>query len=602
MAVQKSKRFFQSIRGRFIVFFLIGTLMTLSFVAVISYQTINHTVSNNNTKIASAEFAQISGNITHLYQNIDRQIVDLANSSCITTLVAHDRHTPLTIAYALQDLKSVSSQLISNFPYVQSVVLLYDDGSHIVATQDSFRLSFSEDAKNATSEAVWSVLPTIWFQTTIRGGVTSKDFPEYIHTPSTNLLSFMRKIKHGTLIVNVKEEYVEKLYAGITENTSYNIRILDSNGKIISSLNKKELGNLYAYFDEMSSYRTENASVNSFSVEGYQILWRYMDNYSLFVTNEIYLVEYMKSVNYIRNMVVLMFVIGMALTCSAFFLWIRKVFSPMKQLECSMAKAGLGDYHRIDILPSQYDEISMIVRNYNLMLDQLAALDRSKRTAEEQYRTSELKALRSQLNPHFLYNTLNVLKWMAIEHNEPQIADGISSLGTIIAPLYKTDLPEHSILEELKLLNKYVSIMNLRFGGKVTMTTAIPPSLEYALLPRFCMQPIIENSFIHGFAAQGYHGNILISAVEDAANDVWITITDNGIGLAPERIEKINQRLFTLDVLESVGLYNTCARLRLRYGTKYGLTLFSNANGQGLCVKLHLPLQTRNVQRSASAF
>lgn len=593
MSAPNVRHFFQSIRGRLTAFFLVGILSTLIIVAVLSYQIINSTVSENNGHTTAAEFSQISGNLSNLYRNIDQQMVQLIGGDYFVKLTNHEKYSDLAVTNALRDLGSSVFQLTSYFPYVHSVAVLYDDGSNIVASPRSFRYSFAEDAKSDTSQKVWDTLADVKNHTSIRGSFTTEDYPNYIDAPSTRLLSFMRRLSRCVLIVNVREDYVEDLYAGITEIESYHICLLNTDGEILSSLQKDELGTQYADFDRISEI-SGDAEVSSFSTRTHQILWHVMEDCGLIVTNRIDLSSYKQSVGRVRNMVVLMFSIGMMLTCGAFFLWIRKIFAPMAQLERSMSEAGRGNYQKVDVSPAYHDEISLLIRNYDLMLDQLAVLDRSKRQAEEQYRDSELKALRSQLNPHFLYNTLNVLKWMAIERNEPQIAEGLTSLGTIIAPLYKTDSPEHTLREERSLLDKYVSIMNLRFGGKVTIQSDIPPALEDAMLPRFCLQPIVENSYIHGFSTLEYQGVIRISASQSPDGTLTLRISDNGVGLSDGEIGQLNLSLTSAVEKKSVGLYNTCARLQLRYGSDYRLRA-SAAEGGGLCITLRLPLHFRKL-------
>jgi two-component system LytT family sensor kinase len=200
---------------------------------------------------------------------------------------------------------------------------------------------------------------------------------------------------------------------------------------------------------------------------------------------------------------------------------------------------------------------------------------------------AQLRALRAQLNPHFLFNTLNAATTLL--HRDPEGADAmLTRLGELLRLTLRAD-PEHEtpLHEEMALLQRYLDIMRIRFSDRVTVTSTVHPDVANALVPSFILQPIVENAFEHGVARLQRPGVIEIEAAADG-DSVLLTVRDNGLGPSLSA------------GASGVGLANTRRRLAELYGDRASLQLLS-APDAGTTVEVRLPLRVEAVPLLASA-
>lgn len=207
-----------------------------------------------------------------------------------------------------------------------------------------------------------------------------------------------------------------------------------------------------------------------------------------------------------------------------------------------------------------------------------------------QKQEAELAYLRSQIDPHFLYNTLEVVRKMALEKNAPEIAQMSVDMGNIfrygtkgsyIVPLEK----------EISIIKSYIRIQQLRFDGKIEVFYFIEEDVLSLTVIKMLLQPIVENAVFHGLEPKSDKGNLYIGARCEGKNLI-ITITDDGVGIPQKKLEEIQRDLKSehVDTSKHVGILNTNARIRLQYGIEYGMRLDSCV-GDGTTVTMILPVQ-----------
>ena len=212
---------------------------------------------------------------------------------------------------------------------------------------------------------------------------------------------------------------------------------------------------------------------------------------------------------------------------------------------------------------------------------------------------AELNALKSQIYPHFLYNTLEVIRMTAVGRNDPMVADMIEALSDQIRYVIGTVNDLVPLGREVDILTKYIYLLNCRFSNKVTFSYDCA-HLENILIPKLILQPIVENSFIHGIKPMDGPGHIQLMA-ERLDNTVTLTVMDNGVGMDEDALNK----LYTLLDSDqpghkenyewaSIGLKNVHDRLRYLYGSDYGITLYSTP-GVGTVVKATIPADLQNL-------
>ena len=270
----------------------------------------------------------------------------------------------------------------------------------------------------------------------------------------------------------------------------------------------------------------------------------------------------------------------------------RTVNAPVRQLQSRIKRIEEGDFSR-DLSTEWEHELGDIGKTINDLSENVLLLMNQKIEDERQKKDYEYKMLQSQINPHFLYNTLNSIKWMATIQNSPGIAEMTTSLSRLLKDISKGTTNLVSIKHELSLINDYFIIQQYRYGGAITLAIDIDDeSLTSCQILKFTMQPIVENSIFHGIEPKGTTGTITIHIYQDTAQDIHIDITDDGIGMEPELaaslLEKESPAASSL--FKEIGISNVHKRLQYEFGNKYGLSIVSE-QGKYTTISILLPFR-----------
>lgn len=260
----------------------------------------------------------------------------------------------------------------------------------------------------------------------------------------------------------------------------------------------------------------------------------------------------------------------------------RQLFEPIRELNAAMGAVEEGRLDtRLEVRST--DEMGQLAGRFNRMAERLRAhLDESVRRRQE-LSDAQIRMMQAQLNPHFLYNTLDTVKWMGKINKVPEVATVAADLADILRSSISGD-EFVTLSQELTTLNRYVEIQSIRFPGKFTLVTDVDEAALDVLVPKLMLQPIVENSIIHGFAESG--GTINVTARLDAG-ELEVTVRDDGCGMSDKSIRRFRDPGAD-EKGHHLGLRNVDAILRLHYGEGHGLR-FLPTEGRGTCVSMNLP-------------
>ncbi len=202
-------------------------------------------------------------------------------------------------------------------------------------------------------------------------------------------------------------------------------------------------------------------------------------------------------------------------------------------------------------------------------------------------------ALKAQINPHFLFNTLNAIRWKASINQDQEVADILMNLGVLLSETYKNDEELETLRDAVHTLEAYSRIMQVRFGNQVEFFFIIPEELEEYLIPRFCLQPLVENSFIHGIS-HAENGVIALRGELDG-EDLELTLIDNGSGLQGKVLDLSGETGSSKHGITGIGLSNIHKRIRMIYGEEYGLAVDMQAE-LGFKITLRIPAVRRGTE------
>lgn len=259
----------------------------------------------------------------------------------------------------------------------------------------------------------------------------------------------------------------------------------------------------------------------------------------------------------------------------------------IKELQGAMERFGEGDFNVICAVHSD-DEVGQLSQHFNMMVYNINDLIDRVYNETMLRQEAELKSLRMQINPHFLYNTLDMMSWISRNRGVPEVGEVAVSLGNILR--YTINGSDFATIgEELEHIRNYFMIQHCRYGDRIHFNIDVPREVLDIQIPKLLIQPLIENAVVHGVENLEADGVVTLKADLDRQN-LYISVIDNGVGMSQEKIDAIlnDDNGIPLEVRESIGLKNVNRRLKIRYGEFHGLRMRS-VLGKGTEVKMCIP-------------
>lgn len=239
--------------------------------------------------------------------------------------------------------------------------------------------------------------------------------------------------------------------------------------------------------------------------------------------------------------------------------------------------------------PEAHDEIGDLIDTYNYMTRKMDELMKKQAKSAEDLRIAEFNSLQAQINPHFLYNTMDMINWMALQGQTEEISHAVQSLSRFYKLTLSRKKGISTIARELEHVTIYVQLQNMRYHDSIELITDIPDELSEYQIPKLTLQPVVENSILHGILEkESKSGTIVITGWMEN-EDIVLLISDDGVGISPEILSTIlsgsgnSQSGGT-----NIAVYNTHRRLQILYGKDYGLTYSSNPR-KGTEVEIRFP-------------
>lgn len=259
----------------------------------------------------------------------------------------------------------------------------------------------------------------------------------------------------------------------------------------------------------------------------------------------------------------------------------RHITRPVSRLDKAIAKVKDGDLS-IQVKVKTSDELGRLTESFNQMVKDLKRYLEDRVQRQKDLNETTLRLYQTQLNPHFLYNTLDTIKWSAKIHQIPEIAVLAENLAVILRKSISSK-PFIQLREELDTIESYIKIQKIRFAGRFLYETEVPDMLEDCVIPKMILQPLVENAIIHGLdgCANGYI--CIYAAQKDGI--LRISVTDDGCGMGQEMLDWMNSpNPAKRD--GHLGLYNVIQILKLYYGEEYGIQAESDTSGTTVTIRL----------------
>ena len=274
----------------------------------------------------------------------------------------------------------------------------------------------------------------------------------------------------------------------------------------------------------------------------------------------------------------------------------KGITRPIQVLRSSMAKVQEGKFQVVNTGVDSKNEIGSLTRTFNDMTEKIQELMQQNIEEQKAKRKSELKALQSQINPHFLYNTLDSIIWMAEGNKNEEVVLMTASLAKLLRQNISNGEEQISIFQEVEYCKNYLTIQKMRYKDKLEYEIDVQPEIKNEKIIKLMLQPLIENAIYHGIKYKETKGLLVLKGYEENGNIVF-QIRDNGVGMTPEVLQHIFERHTVNYRSNGVGVYNVQKRIKLTYGPQYGIT-YESVVGEGTVATIVIPKERRTAYES----
>jgi two-component system sensor histidine kinase YesM len=523
--------------------FAVVALFPLLLFGVSLIQTMETKINSDYEKRVTEQAEQIDAGVLHLFKNFEETVESInANSKIVGQINEEDSWSKSKIY--LQFYREVSGLR----EYAQ--VDLYDKTGKCIYTT-------AQGNAGTDLPVYWGILKAVEESeenlVLRRAEPNDKDILMY----AAGKLLGKENTLEGYIVIGMRAENFEKLLYD-NGNSKAEVAFLDTYWRMIF-----ESGNLQT--DKIREELMKGHKLLGVYRAG-ELLIEPLGNTGLYTVMACPSVFSTEVLNSMYSVLTVMLIISILLCVGVASHVGRNMTRPVERMNTAMRTLQEGDL-TVRIASDREDELGQMSRNFNIMANELEQNVQEKIEKQKELNASHIAMMQAQLNPHFLYNTLDTMKWVAKANHIPEIATMAAGLAKIL----RTSISKRQFIylkEELELVNCYVDIQKIRFNDKFSYTVDLQEGLEECVIPKLIIQPIVENSVLHGLK-ESEEGNILvrITGQEDV---LCIEVTDDGCGAPEERIDAINHRRQE-QLVGHIGVSNVDTIIRLTYGEEYGI-------------------------------
>lgn len=371
----------------------------------------------------------------------------------------------------------------------------------------------------------------------------------------------------GLLVIKVDLEPMQKDFQSLSSSLFENVLLVEEGGNVVFSSDGSTRN-----FDNL---KEEKAMVFYENESNERIIsYRRIDHPEWTIVTTISKKVLMADIHQFTAYTFIIFIpLGIILSLFTIFEGMHMVEAIHKIVE-GMKKVSKGE-KRVNIQVDRYDEIGFLADSFNDMTSEIENLVHTIYKEQLTRKEVEIKALQAQINPHFLFNTLETINWHAQLKGAPEISNMVTALSSIMEANIGRDNKLITFREELKYIENYISIMTYRYEGRLHFEKMIDPSILNIRIPRLILQPIVENAIIHGIGQTTEIGKIVVTA-KLSEGHILIEVSDNGKGMTKQQLNDLRKCFaYGNDESKSIGLENVNKRLKLFYGDAYGIEIMS---------------------------
>lgn len=579
-----------SLRYKLLLVFLCLGLLPVLIVGGVSFFQSNKSIFQNTVIYSSSVINQVAGNFDRWLSEYNYTTMEMINSENFQNGVQNDEDDFLIDQY----YKLKLTFYVVNRPEIKDISV-YRSNDQLDSLKSTLLVQSLRTTMLKGSEAVGRELydrvmkasgETVWLNGKVYRS-NEKTFDNNI-TMVRKILGFKSGKELGIFIMHLDAKRIEDIYNDVNLAENGFILIVDSSGKVVSSSGNERNGSSVDALLLNGVSQQPSGSFICKTAEGEMLVnyatsevtgWKVV---SLVPTGSL-----MKNIYIATGITILIAFIILICILVLSFVASNLIFRPIKLLKTQMKRVEMGDLD-ITVQPISRDEIGELTQGFRNMVNEVRKLMQAQKEEHSKLKAAELLALQSQINPHFLYNTIDVALWYAKEIQSQEIQNILLSLANFYRISLSSGNNLISISNELAHVRSYIEIESVRFEGKFEVEYDIDEEILPYSIVKITLQPLVENAIKHGIRKRPGKGKIIISGRREGRK-IILRIADDGVGMTETQIHDImNKQVGGGEAARGYGIGNVNDRLVLQYGEEYGLK-YTSEKGYGTTVEIVVP-------------
>lgn len=593
-----------SIKNKILIFFIAIIIFISTILGLYSYMISSKSLKDEVTSINVKDIKQISSSINFLQQDV----IDLSTFICLNPLVQSFTKSTDTSTeyknftkYGLEPLNI----LLASKDYISFMSIYGNEGSKYYLSKDGSNGAYSYEKIKESS--IYSKVKELkgaplWINLSDENNVFIADNKNPKIAMVRSIIDTNTLEESGLMLICINTSFIQNLYSTGFNTKDSGIFLLDDNNKVITQSDTEDILNDGENIKIITPYVNDIDNHNTIWIKGK----KYLTTFSKISKSDWTIVSMTKESTLFHNLKsIMVMTLGVIISCFLISFLISiflssKVTQPINQLLSSMKKVKEGNF-REKVNFKYTDELGMLVYEYNDMVDNIKTLIDKVYKLQLKEKEAELKALQAQINPHFLYNTLDMIFWKAEKSNQQEISDMIYALSHLFRITLSKGNEFIPVKSEKDFIEYYLLLQSKRYRDKLIYDIDINDEISTYFIPKLIIQPFVENSIIHGTETDNDLSIIKITGYL-SGNYLNFTIEDNGKGIDEKTINtlinsSINQEKNNTNFQKGYAIGNVNQRLSLYYNDDYKLNIVSCING-GTKVILSIPISPHKIDHN----
>ncbi|SCX81726.1 cache domain-containing sensor histidine kinase [Alkaliphilus peptidifermentans] len=562
---------------KLLIFFIIVGFIPLFIIGTFLYGFSSRELRNMIYEQTNSYVMQVHDNIDELLKDNERSIEALYEDEQIRQVLLGK----LSKEEAYHDIYEKIYFLMAAKKNKSPVYILNTEGDLIFATHSLV------EAYNLKIYSNWGI-----FRKAVEAeGETVFYGHNYLDSDQNSIVLSMGKaifhegVNIGYIIIDISRNAILDTLNTSQNAAPFNTILVDEHFYVmVNQKNPFEEGNfLNQTYQDYITDASKNAYWTTIDENPYLLLRDTSTKFNISTITLVPLDIIMKNDQFIKSIILWGCVISLIVCIVVALFLARNIANPINVLVKAMRDVEKGDL-TVEVDFQRSDEIGVLGISFNRMVKRLRKLMSNIIEKQQRIRVSEVKLLQAQINPHFLYNSLDCIKWMAKLNQVEEVSTITTHLGKLLRNSINIGDEFTTVEECINLIKSYLYIQQIRVGDKLTTEMEIDNKILKEKIPKLILQPIVENAIIHGLEQKEEDGLVRILGYEEDQH-IILQVIDNGKGMEKEDIKRINQPSLSE---EHIGLYNVNKRLKLYYGSRNGIQIESNLN-EGTIVTIRIP-------------